>query len=934
MLAGGSAVAAPRAEAAKLKRLPCAGGQFLVQNTPLLIGGSKTPIGTIVIANGVLHLAGACSARVKLRVSKQGTTFIASMVGCPGIKGKLRVTGAFDRDCSALGGAVKGRKVPKARFTAKRFRCGDGVLDGEAGEQCEAGVPCQVGTCDQLACTCSGGATTTTTLPGNQSPIVGAGRDFTIVLPARADLEGSVSDDGLPNPPARVSVSWSKSSGPGTVTFDNFAATHTSASFTEAGTYVLRLTATDSVLSAFAEVTVIVEVGSGGDSRSAVLDAVAALMSTFDGSDQDHENLEMLAFVQGRSEFTESGLAEGGAVWARFPDGTTLVIGNNLIPTKPPPVAHSASARSRRTLNSENGIPETQNVVVAETLGTFYDTVNTDIEEMLSTQYYNRVPAGSSIDSLKTLSDVAVLYLDTHGAAIPLRQNGEPEYTIWTSTARARDGSTDAAYQDDLRDGSLTYFMAYVFRDGSAPGSVDREVELHYAITAKFVQKYWTGKFTKNSLVFMNACRSGSLDALSFELACLQAGAGAYLGWTDRILAGDAAISAAYFFDRILGANTEFPQAPPQRAFPYIDVLGNMQARQRSDHAYALDSSINPKTGLTATLTPLTLSTDFGLLAPSIRSLAVNEQADELGITGFFGDVEGVVQVGATELKIKSWDDHSILCELPRTGPGSAGDVKVTVYGSQFSNVVPLTAWHGTATYTVEEAGTLKMTMGFDVRFRGDIHAVRDTPGEIPASPSLAFEHSLVTSGTYEFSGRFDDPGTRYSEEWSGSGTMKSSIELQPGEQQTSENTVSCVGTITEGKWDMSILALAIKGNHVHATQRDPQGVLIYDDRHDADGVGVGNFDPPGSAFQAAVSGNSDIAGGKREVVVDSAFGGGLKAKHTLEWSEFTPESAPTSETTASLGPARRPAPGASKRRDTGGPLARAALHSGAGIVA
>ena len=47
-----------------------------------------------------------------------------------------------------------------------------------------------------------------------------------------------------------VSKSWTKVSGPGTVTFSSPNALNTSATFSVAGTYVLRLTASDSVLSA------------------------------------------------------------------------------------------------------------------------------------------------------------------------------------------------------------------------------------------------------------------------------------------------------------------------------------------------------------------------------------------------------------------------------------------------------------------------------------------------------------------------------------------------------------------------------------------------------------------------------------------------------------------------------------------------------------
>ena len=92
----------------------------------------------------------------------------------------------------------------------------------------------------------------------NTPPVVNAGTDQTITLPASATLDGTVSDDGLPNPPAAVTATWSKTSGPGTVTFGNASAVDTTASFSQDGSYVLRLTANDGALSASDELTVTV----------------------------------------------------------------------------------------------------------------------------------------------------------------------------------------------------------------------------------------------------------------------------------------------------------------------------------------------------------------------------------------------------------------------------------------------------------------------------------------------------------------------------------------------------------------------------------------------------------------------------------------------------------------------------------------------------
>ena len=94
--------------------------------------------------------------------------------------------------------------------------------------------------------------------PVNHAPVANAGPDQTITLPAKANLVGTVTDDGLPNPPATVTTTWSKVSGTGTVTFGNASARTTTATFSTAGTYTLRLTASDSVLSATDDIVVTV----------------------------------------------------------------------------------------------------------------------------------------------------------------------------------------------------------------------------------------------------------------------------------------------------------------------------------------------------------------------------------------------------------------------------------------------------------------------------------------------------------------------------------------------------------------------------------------------------------------------------------------------------------------------------------------------------
>jgi Ca2+-binding RTX toxin-like protein len=92
----------------------------------------------------------------------------------------------------------------------------------------------------------------------NDAPSVSAGPDRTVKLPKSASLDGTVTDDGRPDPPGSLTVTWSKVSGPGPVTFAHPHAADSSASFIAAGTYVLRLIATDSALAASDNVNVVV----------------------------------------------------------------------------------------------------------------------------------------------------------------------------------------------------------------------------------------------------------------------------------------------------------------------------------------------------------------------------------------------------------------------------------------------------------------------------------------------------------------------------------------------------------------------------------------------------------------------------------------------------------------------------------------------------
>jgi hypothetical protein len=95
--------------------------------------------------------------------------------------------------------------------------------------------------------------------PRNAPPIVDAGADQTVPLHRGVLLEGTVSDDGNPDPPAAMTVAWTQVSGPAPAVFANASHPDTHVSFNVPGTYEFQLTADDGARVTSDQVTVVVE---------------------------------------------------------------------------------------------------------------------------------------------------------------------------------------------------------------------------------------------------------------------------------------------------------------------------------------------------------------------------------------------------------------------------------------------------------------------------------------------------------------------------------------------------------------------------------------------------------------------------------------------------------------------------------------------------
>jgi len=447
---------------------------------------------------------------------------------------------------------------------------------------------------------------------------------------------------------------------------------------------------------------------------------------------------------------------------------------------------------------------------------------------------------------------------------------GPPVFIAWTSTPRARDGSTDRLYAADLNDRSLTMFIAIdyeVVSQGNQEYLV-RRVATHYGITSKFVTKYWSGKFDPNSVVFMSACHSAEPLTLDFGMAVLNAGASAYLGWSDRMLIAQAVVSGAYFFDRLLGTNgSEPPEVPPQRAFSWGAVLSDMATHPRPNGVVPMmdtTSFVENGQAVQAKMIPLALQGTFTQLAPSIESLQVDEQNNELIINGYFGDAKGDVTINGNPMTIKSWTPGEIHCEIARSGADASGDVAVFASAPrQRSNTVQLSEWSGTVTATYFGKGSLKMVWSFNVHLRGDVHERRSEPHETPLMPGANMVNVLDSNGSYARSGLYVDPDGSYRDEWSGSGALSSFTAPPTGSGGSPASGVVVQGGFdSQRNWSMTVNANALDALTVHRITYGLGGVVTSDTTEQENAGWLSLNDMNGGLRLAVASIGYDVPGG------------------------------------------------------------------------
>lgn len=520
------------------------------------------------------------------------------------------------------------------------------------------------------------------------------------------------------------------------------------------------------------------------------LQAIGAHVSTITAPTPAEYRARVLTFLNGRADIDSAGESPDG-VWAITTDGVPLTIWNNR---PPDPDGLEEAERIAGLMGTET--PGKSPARFSVTVGNGFVHAAPLLGGMLRSNGYQTTRDDGSLETFRGAHSESVYFLNTHGGAvyIPLwGADGKPsrgangkilyavDYGLWTGT-KIDPLKTDIGYNhnefvSELKAGRMGVALAPVSYTTGTGGVQSPNAEWHFCITADWVKRYMSFPAENHVSVWLAVCRSGHPDAAGLRSAFRAVGADMVSGWTEDVNGKAVLAATSFVWDRLLGANQIQPPATPQRPFDYDNVWVELRAKGLHRHA-TVDPQGKPTT------TDLIYEgkggdTTFGLFAPTIEYVLVDESNSHFHLLGMFGQppaADQKVTVGGTEVGIESWEPKLIRCRVNRSGDASAGDVQVSVRGRK-SNVRQVSRWTLTGTYEYKEEDSAHRVDGnMTLIFRADVGEYRKVPGNVfirPTRSALAGKDSVVF---LEAKGIDSSPcglSGSYREIWSGSGDWK-----------------------------------------------------------------------------------------------------------------------------------------------------------------
>ena len=603
--------------------------------------------------------------------------------------------------------------------------------------------------------------------------------------------------------------------------------------------------------------------------RFATIDAGYAVYQAHATAPKPARDAALVAFFLAQPAVEAAGVSEANNLWVRFTDGTLFFLLDN---GGDPPVTPGIGPQALTAGPSPfvNDLPGGVTAVSATSLETGWTNVSGEIGGWLTNSGYTVKTGALRVSDFEALSNVSVLFWQTHSGEGALRQDagtpqadgGPPmEFAYLTSTI-ATVALGKALLYSSLRDQG---YLAYGSIPLNAAGTAHED---RYAITGKYIRDRLKGKFAPAALVAIDSCTAAAADA---DWAA--AGVAQFAGWSSP--SGTlSAVAFERYFDRLLGQNTAPPlSAPKERPFMSSKVTSWLQA-----FGYDLDRSLF-KGGVASTAQLLFFhhpaNGDFAILRPTITRVLNTASSGATSyrwtIEGTFGEDPGPglrsVSYGGVDLDVLSWAADSISVKVPKPPP--SGDFVVTV-GTRKSEPVPMTEWLIPFTYTLHGHQSLTFVATVNCRLRADVRGNRFQPGDSPSfilAPSQALSDR---SGTVTASGQELSPSNQLLEQWSGGSTLTA---FDPA-VASPRNYVICQGVFNAPASALQTFVVTAAGEYT--TLHGLGGAAFY---------GIAAPMTLGMDWQTLRINGSTLTADSRQIPGVSA---------TLQWPSVLPTNAPT----------------------------------------
>jgi hypothetical protein len=528
----------------------------------------------------------------------------------------------------------------------------------------------------------------------------------------------------------------------------------------------------------------------GEESMRATLAAVSEFVATVPRENRAAWTAQILNYLKNRPDINDAGESTDG-VWAITEDGIPITLWNNRLPD---PAGQDEAQGHAKPAGTET--PGKTPARFAVAVGNGFTLASPRLSRLLRGNGYSTTTDGALLDSLKGVRNESVLFLNTHGgdtyypkfgADGKLARNAQGklqyfvEYGLWTGT-KIDPAKTDVGYKheeflSELKAGRVTLALAPVSYTSGSGGFQTPNNEWHFCITAAWIRKYMSFPPENHASVWLGVCRSGSSAAAPLRSAFEAVGAEMVSGWTEDVNGNAVLAATPFLWDRMLGANEVQPPATPQRPFDYENAWAELRSRGLHRHP-TVDQQGNPTT-TDIIYQGAAGDESFGVFAPSIEYVLVDETHDQLHLVGIFGkppQADQQVLLAGNPAAIDQWEPRKIICKLPRSGSGSVGDIQVIARNHK-SNVRQLSRWTLTGTYKFTEEESAHVVDGnIKLIFRADVGEYRKVPGNVFIRPTRSALAGRDSELLLEAKGTDSTPcGNTGSDKkiWSGSGNFK-----------------------------------------------------------------------------------------------------------------------------------------------------------------